>query len=136
VTNVQPYPAAEALVIEVLSSVYDGLGYAISPVIPDTLPTVTVTVQGITGKPVNIRLDNPVLVLSAITSKHISGDSGYGIGDQLCHRFWADLYNQRGVQWSSGVITDVRTISSPHRVVDVNVDTFRFETTLQLAVHS
>jgi hypothetical protein len=136
IAQISAYPAAEALVIEILSSLYAPPTYYVSPIVPDTLRTVTISVEGITGVPANIRLDKPVLELSAITSKHISGDAGYAVGDQLCHNFWVDLYNVRGQQWNNGVVTDVKVVAGPHRIVDVNVDTFRFATTLQLTTHA
>jgi hypothetical protein len=134
--QVSPYPAVEALVVQVLSAIYPPPNYYVSPVVPNTLRTVTISVESITGVPVNIWLDKPVIELSAITSKHISGDQGYAIGDGLCHQFWADLYNVRGQVFSNGIITDVKVVAGPHRIVDVNVDTFRFATTLQLTTHA
>lgn len=134
--QVQAYPAAEKLVYEILSAAYDGEGYYIAPVIPDTLSTVTITVQNISGSPLNIWVDKPVLELSSITSKHISGDAGYGVADALCHDFWVQLFNARGLQFENGVVTAVEVVSDPHRIVDVNVDTYRFATTVRLTVHA
>jgi hypothetical protein len=124
------------LVVEILSSAYAGLNYAISPVVPDVLPAVTITCEDTTGAPLNIYVDKPVMVLSTITSKHISGDSGYGIADGLCHDLWVQLYNARAIRWNNGVLSGLKIVSQPHRVADTNVDTFRFQTTIQLTVHA
>jgi hypothetical protein len=133
---VAPYPSSEKLVVEVLSAAYSGLGYVISPVVPDTLPTVVITAEDTTGAPLNIWVDKPVMVLSTITSKHLSGDAGYGISETLCRDLWVQLFNARSIPWNNGVISDVKIVAQPHRVPDTNVDTFRFQTTIQLTVHA
>lgn len=133
---VSSYPEAEKLVVEVLNSAFTGLNYYIATVVPSTLPTVSIAVQGLTGKALNVRLDEPVLEVSAITTKHISGDAGYGIADTLAHQFWPALYNARSLRWNNGVITDVKVVSSPHRIQDTNSDMFRFAGIYQLTIHA
>jgi hypothetical protein len=133
---VSPYPSAEALVIEILSAQYAGQGYSIATETPAQLPTIAIRVETITGHPLNIRLDEPVVEIDVITSKHISGDAGYGIADVLAHQIWADLYNSRGQQFTNGTISLVKTVAGPRRVVDINVDTFRFAATYQLTIHA
>jgi hypothetical protein len=136
--QVAAYPAAEKLVVEILSAAYAGItpAYVISPVVPDTLPLVTITVEDMTGAPLNIFVDKPVLVLSTITSRHTSGDAGYGISDELCHDLWRQLFNARAIRWNNGVVSAVKVVADPHRVPDTNVDIFRFQTTIQLTVHA
>jgi hypothetical protein len=135
-SQVSPYPSAEVLVIQVLSALYSNEGYAISTTIPDTLPAVAIIVETITGAPENVWVDRPVVGVDVITSKHLSGDAGYGIADNLSHQLWADLYNSRGQQFSGGVISAVKVMAGPRRIVDINVDTFRFAATYQLSIHA
>lgn len=134
--QVSPRPSAEKLIIEILAAEYAGMGYSIATVSPDDLPAVAIVVDTITGGDLNIRIDLPVMQIGVITSKHISGDAGYGIADTISRDIWAVLWNSRGQQFDNGIISMVKTMSTGHRVSDTNVDVFRFVATYQLTIHA
>ncbi len=133
-----PHPSAEALVAGALSDLYaeSHPEYVFCTVLPDDLTAITVRVQRLGGPVSNVRIDRPIIEVDVITTKHISGDAGYGVADTLSLQIQADLFNLRGLPLSRGVIQSSRTVTGPRRIPDLSEDTFRFAATYDLSIHA
>jgi hypothetical protein len=134
VAQVPRQVSVEKLIIKALKALY-GSTYEISSILSDTPDRPAIRVQRIGGAAANIQIDRPLVEVDVITSKHISGENGYGVADDLSLQVQADLSNMRSLPGANGVVQFSKTIAGPRRIPDLNEDTFRFAATYELSIH-